>query len=369
MSISTPIPAEAASEEAGALIEQVFASSTATMELACMYLGDRLGLYRALADGGPATPAELARRTSSDTRYVREWLEQQAAAGVLSCEDPAAAPDARRFALPAAHAEALLDPESLASVTGLTQLTMGVLTALPRLTEAFRTGEGIPYADFGDDTREGIAAGNRPMFAHQLGSEWLPAVPAIHDRLNAAPAARVADIACGCGWSSIALARAYPLARVDGLDEDAASIARARENVAAAGLGDRVRAFRHDASDDSLTGSYDVVTIFEALHDMARPVEALRTARGLLVEGGSVFVADERAAEEFAAPADPMDRMFYGFSVLHCLPVGRVGERSEATGTVIRPHTVREYAERAGFGRVEVLDIEHDVWRFYRLVP
>lgn len=369
MSITTPVPAQAASDQGAALIEQVFASSTATMELACMYLGDRLGLYRALADGGPATPGELARRTGSDARYVREWLEQQAAAGVLVCEEPGAASEERRFALPADHAEALLDPESLASVTGLTRLTMGVLTTLPHLLEAFRSGQGIPYADYGPDTRHGIAAGNRPMFAHQLGSEWLSAVPAIHQRLGAAPGARVADIACGCGWSSIAIARAYPLARVDGLDEDAASVADARRNVAAAGLEERVRFFRQDASDESLTGSYDLVTIFEALHDMARPVDALRAARGLLAEGGSVFVADERTAEHFTAPADPMDRMFYGFSVLHCLPVGRVGHASEATGTVIRPHTVREYAERAGFARVEVLDIEHDVWRFYRLVP
>jgi 2-polyprenyl-3-methyl-5-hydroxy-6-metoxy-1,4-benzoquinol methylase len=131
-----------------------------------------------------------------------------------------------------------------------------------------------------------------------------------------------------------------------------------------------VRFFCQDASDDALTGTYDLVTIFEALHDMARPVEALRAARALLAKGGSVLVADERAGEHFTAPAeDPLDRLFYGFSVLHCLPVGRVDQPSAATGTVMRPHTLREYADAAGFSRAEVLPIEHDVWRFYRLIP
>ena len=312
---------------------------------------------------------ELAQRTGTDARYVREWLEQQAAAGVLLCENPAADAARRRFALSDGHAQALLDPESLAAVPGLVRLAIGALSVLPRLVDAFRSGDGIPFADYGEDTREGIAATNRPMFARQLGSEWLPAVPAVHERLSRSPAARVADVGCGCGWSSQAIARAYP-PRVDGLDEDAASIARAREDASSAGLDNRVRFFRQDAADDALRGAYDLVTIFEALHDMARPVEALQAARTLLVEGGSVIVADERAAERFTAPAEePLDRLFYGMSVLHCLPVGRVEQPSAATGTVMRPHTLREYATRAGFDQVEVLAIDNDFWRFYRLIP
>jgi len=349
----------------------VLAASTGALELelAGVYLGDRLGLYAALAERGPATPAQLAAKTSTDARYVREWLEQQAASGVLACGDAAAAPEARVYALPAGHAEALLNPDSLATVPGLVRLTLGSLAILPRLLEAFVTGDGIPYADYGADVREGIADGNRPFFTQLLGTEWLPAVPEVHERLTRAPS-RVADLACGCGWSSLSLARAYPLAAVDGLDEDAASIAQARRHAQAAGLDHRVRFFCQDAADETLTGSYDLVTIFEALHDMARPVEALRAARRLLAEGGSVIVADERAGEHFTAPAeDPLDRLFYGFSVLHCLPVGRVDQPSAATGTVMRPHTLRQYADAAGFAAAEVLPIEHDVWRFYRLIP
>ncbi len=361
--------AGADAEAAGALAEQTFGAVIGALELAGIYLGDRLGLYAALAERGPATAAELAARTATDARYVREWLEQQAAAGIVSCDDASAAPEHRRFALPAGHADALLNPDSLAAVPGMVRLALGSLAILPRLLDAFVTGAGIPYAEYGADVREGIADSNRPLFTQLLGSEWLPAVPEVHGRLTRA-SARVADLACGCGWSSLSLARAYPLASVDGLDEDAASIAQARRNAQDAGLDARVRFFRQDAADDALTGTYDLVTIFEALHDMARPVEALRAARGLLAEGGSVIVADERAGEHFTAPAeDPLDRLFYGFSVLHCLPVGRVDQPSAATGTVMRPHTLRQYADAAGFSRAEVLPIEHDVWRFYRLIP
>ena len=155
----------------------------------------------------------------------------------------------------------------------------------------------------------------------------------------------------------------------DAIDVDAASIDAARRNVATAGLADRVRLVVHDASDTQLGGSYDLITIFEALHDMNHPVEALRTARNSLPEGGSVVIADERVAERFTAPGDEIERFNYGWSILHCLTVGMLDRDSAGTGTVIRSNTVRTYADRAGFGRTEVLGIEHDFFRFYRLVP
>jgi ubiquinone/menaquinone biosynthesis C-methylase UbiE len=356
--------------DAAALAERIFDHSNATMELASVHLGHRLGLYQALGAAGPATVAELAARTGTDTRYVREWLEQQAVAGIIACANPEADAGERRFELPAGHEAALLDPESLTSVEGLTRLIVGLLSALPRVIDAFRTGAGVPYADYGEDTREGVSATSRPMYTHKLGSAWLPALPDIHARLSAPPSAHVADVGCGSGWSSINIARAYPLARVDGIDEDAASIERARRHAGEAGLGDRVRFVRHDASDGSLTGSYDLVTIFEAVHDMARPVEALRTAREMLAPGGCVLVADEKVHERFTVgDQDPVERWMYGFSVLHCLPVSRADTPSAATGTVMRSHTMRAYAEQAGFRDVEVVPIEHDFWRFYRLNP
>jgi len=349
-----------------AFAERMFGALIATMELACVHIGDRLGLYAALDAGGPQTSTQLAGRAGVDERYCREWLEQQAAAAVLEVDDAAAPAAERRFRLPEGHREGLLDPDSLLYAGAMARIGMGVLHPLDAMIEAFRTGKGVPYPDYGPDTREGIAAFNRPMFVNQLAQEWLPAVPDLHERLLSAPS-RIADVACGQGWSSVSLAAAYPLARVDGFDSDEASVAAARALAAARGLDDRVRVFLQDASDEGLAGEYDLVTIFEALHDMAHPVEALRAARRMLAPGGSVMVADERVADRFGAPADEVERMNYGFSVLHCLAVGREDDHSACTGTIIRADIVERYARDAGFEGFEVLPVEHDFWRFYRL--
>jgi 2-polyprenyl-3-methyl-5-hydroxy-6-metoxy-1,4-benzoquinol methylase len=362
-------PTATAAATSDALIERIVASTIALFDLAGLYLGQRLGLYRALRDGGPATSEELAETTGTDERYAREWLEHQAVTGLLLVEDPAAEARERRYALPDAYAEPLVDADSPSYIAPLARQALGMLRPLPQLVDAFRTGEGIPYPDYGEDTREGIAELNRAMFINDLGPNWFGAVPALDSRLHA-PGARVADPGCGTGWSSIAIARAYPEAFIDGFDLDADSIEAATANAAAEGLEDRVRFFVRDASDPGLDGGYDVVTIFEALHDMARPVEALATARRLLADGGMVIVADERVAERFAAPGDDLERLMYGYSVVHCLAVGRADhETPAATGTVMRPDTLRAYADAAGFGGLETLPIDNDFWRFYRLDP
>ena len=349
-----------------ALVGRLLESALNTMEICCVYLGDRLGLYRALRDRGPLTSGELAAAAGIHERYAREWLEQQAVTGILET-DPAVEATARRYTLSAEHAEVLLDPDSLSWFTPVVQLVVGLTGPLPALIQAFRTGEGIAWSDFGRDPREGQAGQNRPAFLTLLGRECLPGIPDVHARLSADPPARVADVACGAGWSSIGIARAYPKARVDGFDLDEASVALARANVAEAGLADRVDIAVRDAGDSTLAGRYDLVTIFEALHDMSQPVEVLRRARGLLVEGGSVIVVDERVAETFTAPGDTIERLMYGFSVLSCLPAGLADQPSAATGTVMRPGTLRRYALEAGFRDVEILPISSDLFRFYRL--
>jgi 2-polyprenyl-3-methyl-5-hydroxy-6-metoxy-1,4-benzoquinol methylase len=237
------------------------------------------------------------------------------------------------------------------------------------LLQAFRNGDGVPYADYGADLHEGQAAFTRPMFDRLLGSEWLPAIPDVHARLEGEPPAHVADVACGEGFSSLAIARAYPKAIVDGLDLDEASIEAARTHLAGSGVEDRVTFHLRDAADPELAGRYDLVYIHEALHDMSHPVRVLSACRELLGSGGSVVIGDERVADSFTVPGDDVERFYYGFSVLHCLPVGMVGEGAAGTGTVMRSDTVRRYAEEAGFRTFEVLPIENDFYRFYRLVP
>jgi 2-polyprenyl-3-methyl-5-hydroxy-6-metoxy-1,4-benzoquinol methylase len=349
-----------------ALVERLFGAMIGAFDLGGIYIGDRLGLYRALADHGPATPSELAEAAGIEERYAREWLEQQAASAVL---DVTESEGVQRFTLPAGHAEALLDNESLNYAAPFGRLLVACFRPIDALLDAYRNGGGVPYADYGDDLHEGQAAFTRPLFLGLLAQEWLPAVPEIDARLRADPPARVADLACGGGISSIAIARGYPKVEVDGLDLDDASIAAARRHLEGSGVEGRVRFDVRDAADPALAHRYDLVTVFEALHDMSYPVEVLSAARGLLAEGGVVLVGDERTAESFSAPADDLERLYYGFSILHCLPVGMIGDGAAGTGTVMRPATVETYAREAGFTSVEVAPIENDFWRFYVLRP
>jgi len=358
-----------AEERRDALGGRLFEAAIGAMDLYGVYLGDRLGLYKALAEAGPLTSGGLASAAAVHERYAREWLEQQAATGILEVDDVSAGPLERRYSLPQGHDEVLLDETSLNYAGPFGRLVVSVGKPMEDLLAAFRTGAGVPYESYGADLVEGQEAFTRPLFTHLLGSEWLPGVPEVHERLLAEPPARVADVACGCGWSSIAIARAYPLVHVDGIDLDTLSIEKARKNVEGSGVKARVTFHERDAADPELAGRYDLVTVFEALHDMSYPVHVLRTLRGMLADGGSVIVGDERTEESFQAPASDLERLYYGFSILHCLPVGMVGDDPAGTGTVMRPGTVRGYAGKAGFTGFEVLPIENDFWRFYRLTP
>jgi predicted O-methyltransferase YrrM len=201
-----------------------------------------------------------------------------------------------------------------------------------------------------------------------LGAEWLPAIVDVDLRLRAEPPARVLDVASGTGWSSIAMAQAYSKITVDGVDLDHDAINAARANAERAGVADRVKFSVTDAADLGGAGGYDLVTIIEALHDMSRPVDALRAARQMLSDDGTLLVADGLVADEFTVPASPRERTEYGWSVVSCLPGAMGDPQTAATGAVLRPSMLRQYALQAGFGEVEVLPIHTDYWRFYRLL-
>jgi SAM-dependent methyltransferase len=350
-----------------ALAERLIDDVTSALETLGVYLGLELGLYQALADLGTATQAELAATAGIAPRYAREWLEQQTVAGYLACDDPGRPAEQRRYRLPAGHAEVFLDADSPYHAAPVAGMLASVARVLPQLLQAYRTGDGVPYAAYGQQMRRGIAAVNRPMFLHELASSWLPAVPDLDRRLRSAPPARVLDLGCGLGASSIALARAYPRAQVLGVDLDQASIAEARAQAAEAGVADRVTFVVGDAAQVAAEGPFELVTVFEALHDMGDPVGALRAACALLAPGGSVLVADEHVADRFTAPGDPLERFMYGWSILHCLPATLAERPVEATGTVLRAPTVARWAAAAGFSGFEVLPIDNPFWRFYRM--
>jgi 2-polyprenyl-3-methyl-5-hydroxy-6-metoxy-1,4-benzoquinol methylase len=357
-----------ADQKRDALVERLMQSTAGVFDVFTTYLGERLGLYRALAVDGPSTMAELAARTGTHERYVREWLEQQTVVGILEVNDPAADPAERRYRLPAGHDEVLTERDSANYMVPVIQAMVGTVSPISTVLDAFRTGAGVPFAQYGSDLREGQGGFNRAAFLQQLGQEWLPAVPDVHARLSATPHARVADIGCGAGWSSIGIAHAYPDVRVDGFDLDAPSVAWASENAREHGVADRVSFAVRDATDASLAGRYDLVVAFECIHDMADPVAVLRAMRALAGERGAVIVMDERVGESFAARNHDTEWFMYGFSVLHCLPSGLVEQPSAGTGTVMRPATFRRYALEAGFRDVEVLPIDNFFFTFYRPV-
>jgi SAM-dependent methyltransferase len=326
----------------------------------------RLGLYRALAEGGPATAAGLAARAGIAERYAREWLEHQAVAGLLAVNDTSD-PASRTFSLQPGHDEVLLDRDSLSYMTPMALGVVGMAQALPQVREAFKTGSGVPYEVYGADTRQFISWINRPMFVNLLASEWFPRVPGLVERLRADPPARVADVGCGTGWSCISIARGFPKTLVTGFDLDKASIEEARANAAEAGVVDRVTFEVRDAADPQLAGSFDLVCAFETIHDMVDPVGALRAMRAMRANGGTVLVADERVADEFTTDVEEGERFQWGWSAIHCLPCALTQPPAAGTGTIIRTPIFRRYALDAGFTDVDVLPIENDFWRFYRL--
>ncbi|WP_240606094.1 class I SAM-dependent methyltransferase [Planctomonas deserti] len=361
-----PGPEPERQSEAEELAERVAGATMACYELLSIYLGDRLGWYRALAAGHGMTGAELAAATVTAERYAREWLEQQAAAGFLTASEDEDAPS-RRYGLTTAAAEVLTDPSSLLFSAPLARMVAASAKVLPELLDAYRAGGGVPWDRLGDDARQAQADVNRPWFERALPGA-LAGVPELQAVLTA-PAARIADVGCGAGWSTVSLARSYPSAELDGYDLDAPSIAAARGNAEAAGVGDRVSFEIADAALLEGEDVYDAAFVFEALHDMPHPVEVLTALHRVVRADGAVVIMDEGVDERFASPASEVDRLMYGYSLFVCLPDSMSTPGSAATGTVMRPATLRRYAREAGFRDVEILPIsDFGSFRFYRLL-
>jgi len=270
---STP---SATGESADDVAERIFAMALAGAEAMSVYPGDRIGWYRSLAAEGTATPTELAQRTGTAERHAREWLEQQAVCGILVAHEEETE---RRYGLPPGTAEALTDETSLAYVGPLPRMFAAAAAHMPELLEAYRAGTGVSWEALGADARQSQAALNRPWFEGRLG-DALGGVPELHSALGR-PGARILDIGCGGGWSTIALARACPEASLEGVDIDPASVEMARRHATQAGVAERVGFQLADGSslsDEAAAAPYDAAFAFECVHDMPRPVEVLAAA-------------------------------------------------------------------------------------------
>lgn len=310
---------------------------------AMVVLGDRLGLYRGLADAGAVTPAELATRTGCAERYVREWLAGQVAAGWIAFDG-----DSGRFELPPAHVPVLADEDSPAFLLGSAQVTAALFAGLHRLAGAFRTGEGIAWGEQHEDLHEGAERFFRAACQPQL-AQWVDELDGIAERLRAGGA--ILDIGCGRGSAALALAQAFPRARVTGIDAHSESVRHATESARAAGLTDRV-SFVEAAAEGWLGEGADLVCMLDCLHDMGDPVKAVERAREMLKPGGALLVVEPAAADRLEDNRSWVARGYYATSTAFCTPCALAQQGGWALGNQAGEARLRDVLARAGMTRV-----------------
>jgi SAM-dependent methyltransferase len=315
----------------------------ATLNTALVVMGDRLGLYRALAGAGPLSPAELAERTGTAERYVREWLNAQAAGSYVEYD-----PDSGRYALPPEHAVALTDPDSPAYLPGLFQTALGSVLDSPKIVEAARTGAGFGWHEHVHDVFEGCERFFRPGYNANLISGWLPALDGIVAKLERG--ALVADVGCGYGASTILMAQAFPNSTFVGSDYHDGSIETARGRAEEAGVTDRVRFDIAPAASYPGTG-YDLATTFDCLHDMGDPVGAARHVRSTLKPDGTWMIVEPAAGDRVEDNLNPVGRAYYAFSTLLCTPASLSQEVGLALGAQAGEARIRDVVEAGGFTR------------------
>src|SRR4051794_12641144 len=311
---------------------------------AMVVIGDKLGLYRAMAGAGSLTPAELAARTGTTERYVREWLSAQAARGYV-CHDGQRDGDAL-FSLPDEHAVPLTDETSPACVIGAFEIALGSVYATDTIAERFRTGDGFAWGAHDEHVLGGCERFFRPGYLNNLASAWIPALDRVEEKLTAG--ASVADVGCGHGASTILLAEAYPAATVVGFDAHAGSVDAARKRAAEAGLADRARFAT--ASATTFDGTYDLVCFFDCLHDMGDPAGACAHVLDHLAPGGTLMIIEPFAADDLAGNLTPVGAAYYGFSTLLCTPSSLSQDVGAALGAQAGEARLREIVTGAGFG-------------------
>jgi 2-polyprenyl-3-methyl-5-hydroxy-6-metoxy-1,4-benzoquinol methylase len=315
----------------------------ATLNTALVVMGDKLGLYRALADAGPLTPGELAARTGTAERYVREWLNAQAAGDYVAYD-----PDSGRYVLPAEQAVALTDESSPAYLPGFFQIALGSVIDSPRISEAAKTGAGIGWHDHVHDVHEGCERFFRPGYNAHLVAEWLPALDGVVAKLERG--AKVADVGCGHGASTILMTQAFGASSFVGSDYHDGSIETARQRAASAGVTDRATFEVAPAASYSGSG-FDLVTMFDCLHDMGDPAGAARHVRESLAPDGTWMIVEPAAGDRVEENLNPVGRAYYAFSTLLCTPASLSQPVGLALGAQAGEARIRDIVTSAGFGR------------------
>ncbi len=332
----TPLDAAALEQFVFRAVDEV----GATLNAALVVMGDRLGLYRALTGAGALTPGELASRTGTCERYVREWLNAQAAGGYVDYHAEG------RYSLPAEQAVALTDEDSPAYLPGFFEIALGSVLDSPRITDAVRSGAGVGWHEHNQHVHDGCERFFRPGYNANLIGSWLPALDGIVARLERG--ARVADVGCGHGASTILMAGAFPRSTFVGSDYHAGSVQTARARADQAGLADRLRF--EAAPANAFTGEgYDLVTMFDCLHDMGDPVGAARHVLSTLAPDGTWMIVEPAAGDRVEDNLNPVGRAYYGFSTLLCTPASLSQDVGAALGAQAGPARIAEVVREAGF--------------------
>jgi len=339
--MSTPQPA-LNMDKLNALVGQFVNDLGATVHSGMVVIGERLGLYKALASG-PMTPAELAAKTQTDERYVREWLSSQAAGGYVSYDEKT-----KKFSLSEEQAFALANEDSPAYLPGAFQLAWGSLVAVPRIAESFRTGAGMGWHEHDESVFHGCEKFFRPGYAANLMSAWIPALDGVKEKLEAG--ARAADVGCGKGASTLLMAQAFPKSRFIGFDYHDKSIEGARDSAKRQGIAERVT-FDVASAKNFPGKDYDFVAVFDCLHDMGDPVGAAKHVRQSLAKDGTWMIVEPFANDDLKDNLNPVGRVYYSFSTLLCTPCSRSQEVGLCLGAQAGEKRIREVVTSAGFTR------------------
>ncbi len=324
-----------------AFVFQAVGEVGATLNTALVVMGDKLGYYRSLAEHGPSTPGELAERTGTGEPYAREWLNAQAAGGYVTV-------DGNHFTLPVEHVSALTDENSPAYLPGFFQFALGTVHETDAVLRAAATGDGVGWHAHGEDVFEGCERFFRTMYNAHLITEWLPAFDGVVEKLERG--ARVADVGCGHGASTILMARSFPNSTFVGSDYHAGSIEAARARAVEAGVSDRVT-FEVAPGTGFSGRDYDLVTMFDCLHDMGDPVGAARHVRETIADDGTWLIVEPMAGDRLEDNLNPVGRLYYGYSTLLCTPASLSQDVGLALGAQAGPARIKDVTTTAGFTR------------------
>ncbi len=347
-------------QKSNAFMHKLVGDLATALAGALLLVGDRTGLFKAMAGAGPLTAAALAERAEVAERYSEEWLAVMAGAGYVDYDAASGT-----FRLPDEHALFLANPDSEYYLCGLFQAIPTMGGAVPLLAQAFKSGGGVRFAEFGDELPKALAAMNRASYDTRLVKSWLPALPEVVARLQAG--GRAVDVGCGLGVVALALARGFPLAHISGIDLDDHSIALARAQAEAAGLSARVSFQAQAVEQLSHSPGWDLITTFDVVHDLPDPLGALAHLRGALAEGGTYLMVEPKVADELADNlGNPFARMFYGMSCLHCVPQS-LALKGPGLGACWGEKRARHLAHQAGFRQFQRLDIRSAGLAFYAL--